>query len=302
MTDPWRERLATLAPQVECLGAPLDDIVENRLASGPVVLVPQLRINSWSDALQASAVAAAANDYFIAEWLPADERIKLAILLPPQAPHHAVEEIEKHGSHPQVAAVLLPLLSSLLGEHAYYPLFAAAEKAELPVMIHPTGAEGLYAGAPALAGGYNFTANERRVLMPQLAQATLNSLILQGVFERFSRLRIVFSGFGVGWLPPLLWRMDMDWRRLRIETPWVKKPPSEYAFDRVWMTVDRPEADGLAARTKFAPRLHGRTLYGSHYDGRPAAVGANGSVADHPTVAGSAADAFRPGLALPEPG
>jgi uncharacterized protein len=40
-----------------------------------------------------------------------------------------------------------------------------------------------------------------------------------------------------------MWAMDARWRALRPETPWVKRPPSEYVFDHVrWSTqpLDEP--------------------------------------------------------------
>jgi uncharacterized protein len=269
MTVPWRERLATLAGNIECRGAALESIRSSCLhePADQAVLVPLIRLNAWSDMLMASVVAGAINDYFVAEWLPADPRLRLAILLPGQSPSHACEEIRKHASNPQVTAAMIPLLSTLLGHAQYQPVFAALESSELPLVLHPTGAEGLYSGAPELAGGHNFTVAERRILVPQIAQANLNSMICQGVFERFPKLHVIFSGFDVGWLMPLMWRMDMDWRRLRIETPWVRRLPSEYVASNVFVTLQGSEQlyDELAATSGVAEKLKSRTLFGSHF-------------------------------------
>lgn len=270
MTIPWRERLAALSGSIECRGAAAKDVIANVLPteSDQALLVPLVRLNAWSDALMASVVASAINDYFVNEWLPLDSRFRLALVLPPQSPSHTCEEIRKHASNPQVKAATIPLLSILLGDAQYQPVFAALEENDLPLVVHPTGAEGLYSGAPELAGGHTFARSERRILVPQIAQSNLNSMICQGVFERFPKARVIFSGFGAGWLTPLIWRMDMDWRRLRIETPWVKRLPSDYVVSNVFVTVTGSHEidEAFPAKSALAERLRAKMLFGSHYD------------------------------------
>jgi predicted TIM-barrel fold metal-dependent hydrolase len=52
---------------------------------------------------------------------------------------------------------------------------------------------------------------------------------------------------GVCWLPPLLWRLDKNWRALRQTAPWLDRPPSEIVFEHIYLTTqpieepDRPE-------------------------------------------------------------
>src|SRR5207248_50761 len=71
----------------------------------------------------------------------------------------------------------------------------------------------------------------------------LVSLICQGVFEKFPTLRVVLMEGGVAWLPALLWRLEADYKALRMEVPWVKRLPSEYVRERVRFTtqpLDQP--------------------------------------------------------------
>jgi uncharacterized protein len=42
---------------------------------------------------------------------------------------------------------------------------------------------------------------------------------------------------GVTWLPSFLWRIDKLWRGLRMEVPWVKRPPSEIVAEHVRLTM-----------------------------------------------------------------
>jgi uncharacterized protein len=67
------------------------------------------------------------------------------------------------------------------------------------------------------------------------------------VFERFPRLRYVFTGVGFAWLVDLMWKMDGYWKTAREETPWVKRAPSEYVKSNVlfssqpFIEPDKPE-------------------------------------------------------------
>jgi predicted TIM-barrel fold metal-dependent hydrolase len=42
---------------------------------------------------------------------------------------------------------------------------------------------------------------------------------------------------GFTWLPSLMWRFDKDWKALRREIPWVRRPPSEYIREHMRFTI-----------------------------------------------------------------
>jgi predicted TIM-barrel fold metal-dependent hydrolase len=42
---------------------------------------------------------------------------------------------------------------------------------------------------------------------------------------------------GFAWLPPLMWRLDRSWRRLRDEVPHLHHAPSEYIRRHIWLTT-----------------------------------------------------------------
>jgi hypothetical protein len=67
------------------------------------------------------------------------------------------------------------------------------------------------------------------------------SLVCEGVFERFPSLRIVLIEGGFAWLPPLMWRLDKHWSRLKAEVPQLRHPPSHYVREHIWFTTQPME-------------------------------------------------------------
>lgn len=182
-------------------------------------------------------LAAAANDYFVDTWLSRDPRYTFAAVVSSQDPAAAATEIRRIGANPQVSAISVPPIAILLGNRYWWPVYEAACDLDLPIFLHVSGAEAIYNGAPLPAGGLPDTYVERYVTLGQGAETNLNSLIFNGTFERFPKLRVLFVEYGFVWPVPLMLRMDRLWRSLRLEVPWVKKSPIDYIAEHVWFTT-----------------------------------------------------------------
>ena len=75
-------------------------------------------------------------------------------------------------------------------------------------------------------------------------QSLVNSMVVEGVFERFPKLKLVLTESGFAWVPSLAWRLDKIWKRLKTETPHLQRLPSEYIKQHIWFTtqpMDEPE-------------------------------------------------------------
>jgi uncharacterized protein len=196
-----------------------------------------LNVSCMAHPQLAAAVARAYNQWLIEEWLPRDERLRGSLVIATQDAERAAKEIHELGSHPAVVQVILPSgARSGYGDPHYGRVFDAAVAVGLPVAIH-VGAEGLGTNPPPTATGYPAYYFEWHTLLPTAAMAHLVSLIAHGVFERLPTLRLVFIEPGIAWLPGILWRLDANWKALRSEVPWVRRPPSEQVREQVRLTT-----------------------------------------------------------------
>ena len=67
--------------------------------------------------------------------------------------------------------------------------------------------------------------------------AMVASFIMEGVAERFPKLKMVIIEGGFGWVPSLGWRMDSHWQSLKSEVPHLRQKPSDYLKSQFWFTT-----------------------------------------------------------------
>ncbi|MDO8208897.1 amidohydrolase family protein [Conexibacter sp. CPCC 206217] len=190
-------------------------------------------MTGWTDPDACAVLASAVNDYMLEHWVGLDDRFKLSAVISTHDAHAGAAEIRRLAGNPGVIGALLPLLDKPMGDRHHHPIYEAAQECGMPIVLHPTGAEGTFTGVPALAGGIPRTYPAWHALLPQIGQSHLVSLAFDGVFERFPRLRVLFTEFGFSWVVTTMWRMDKEWQNFRYEVPWIKRPPSEYVLESV---------------------------------------------------------------------
>jgi uncharacterized protein len=182
----------------------------------------------------AAALASAVNDWLAAEWLDREPRLRASLVVPSQYPELAAREIARLGGHAGFVQVLLPVRSAMpYGNRCFHPLFAAAVRHGLPVGIHFGGAPG---NPPTVAGWPSFYLEEYAG-MASVFQSQVLSLVSEGLFDQFPALRVVLIESGCTWMPALMWRFDKEWKGLRREAPWVRRPPSDYIREHVRLTL-----------------------------------------------------------------
>ena len=191
-------------------------------------------IDSLHNPDAAVALASAVNDWQIAEWLDKEPRLRASIVVPTQVPALAAREIDRVAAHKRFVQVLLPARAQHpYGNRLFHPLWEAIERHDLVAGIHFGGMP----GNPPTPSGWPSYFFEEYVGMAQVFASQLTSIISEGVFDQFPRLRVSLLESGFTWLPAHMWRFDKEWRNLRRLVPWVQRAPSEYIREHVRVSL-----------------------------------------------------------------
>jgi predicted TIM-barrel fold metal-dependent hydrolase len=236
------------------------------VGTGVLVSIQAAAVNGIMDHARAAAFTRSFNDYLVDRWLAADGRFRLAAVVSPLDPASAAREIRRVSRIDGVVAIVLPLLDRLLGSGHYDPIFSAAQKVGLPILIHPTPAEGAISGAPAFAGGIPTSPEMRSVLLPEIALTALTSLVFDGVLQDYPELRFLFSDYGFEWLPTALWRLDGQWAAAGGRLLQARRRPSDVIRERVAFCGPAAVADqdwGQLWSLLASVGMEGSILFGS---------------------------------------
>jgi hypothetical protein len=158
--------------------------------------------------------------------------------VPTENAEASVAEIERRADDPAYAQVfMLTRTSEPLGNRRYWPIYAAAERHGFPSACTCS------APAATLTPGTGWPSYyvEEGAGHSTSCQTAVSSLVIEGVFERFPRLKVVMIEGGFAWLPALAWRLDKLAERMRSEVPHLKKKPSEYIRQHIWVTTQPME-------------------------------------------------------------
>lgn len=193
-------------------------------------------IGVHAEADYAAAVIPAYNDAMAEVWLDADPRLVGSVLIAPNNPRASAAEIRRVGGRPRIVQTIMASATRTpFGDSFYWPIYEAACEMNLPVAMHP-GAEctGI---ANAFAPGWPASYFEWHSNVSQNYMGQISSLVARGVFCEFPTLKFVCVEGGFGWVPHLMWRMDKNWKSLRVSVPWLERPPSEYIVENVRFTT-----------------------------------------------------------------
>jgi uncharacterized protein len=171
-------------------------------------------------------VATAYNSWLHDKFMKASSRLQGVALLPVQDVDAAVKELRRVVTELHMKAAMLPaatVLNKSYGHHDFHDLFAEAERLNCPLAFH---------GGPSKGWGFDYFDAFIKVHTLEHPFAIFNqltSMMFDGVFELFPKLRVAYLECGAGWAPYLMDRLDEEWeRRGERDAPLLKRKPSEY--------------------------------------------------------------------------
>ena len=257
----FRGKGGAVATDVKALGAQVFDQWQSRYAICNCLYGVELIFSED----MAAAVARGVNDWIAKEWLDRDPRLRASIVIPTQNVGMAVDEVERVAKDKRFVAIrVLSMQETPLGRRHWWPLYAAAERYDLPIAIHPGST---YRQSITSLGWPSYYI-EDYTAYAQAFQSQLTSLVCEGVFAKFPKLKVVLLESGVTWLPSFLWRLSKFWRGVRAEVPWVDRSPADIVRDHVRLTVapfDAPANPDVVERMVDQLRSDDILLYASDF-------------------------------------
>ena len=185
-----------------------------------------------------AAMCRAVNDWQRETFTRPEKRLKGGIVVPYEDAAASVAEIDRCGADPDFAQVfVLTRSSEPLGSRRYCPIYEAAQRYRLPVAAHVFGTS----GHPVSGAGWPSYYVEEGAGHSTSCQTVVSSLVIEGVFERFPGLKVVMVEGGFAWLPAMSWRLDKLFERMRDEVPHLRRRPSEYIREHVYVTTQPME-------------------------------------------------------------
>lgn len=190
-----------------------------------------------------AATARAYNDWMYKITRPYERQLRPVAVLPWAHPEAMVAELERCVNQLGFkAAHVMPYVTTknlalTIDNKAYEPFYAAAERLNVPLMLHPNS-------QGELINLYDNFYSMHVLGRPFNCTAGLVALTIGGVFERHPGLRVAFFECSAEWVLYWMHRMDDDYRKMKDGfAPNITKTPSDYIKQNVYVTCEADERD-----------------------------------------------------------
>jgi len=195
----------------------------------------------------AVALARAYNNWFSDRYQGRSRRLRGMALIPLQSVPDAVKELRRAVTELGAVGAVLPANDAdigtrrALGHPDFWPIYEEAERLGVALATH---------GAPSMNLGLNSFRHFAMTIAlehPIAQMIQLTSFVMEGVFDRFKRLRVGFLEAGTGWVPYMIDRLDRVFdgfnRNGRREFPAqaVTRPSDVFASGRLYFSCEGGE-------------------------------------------------------------
>jgi predicted TIM-barrel fold metal-dependent hydrolase len=211
-------------------------------------------------------LSTAYNRWIVEHVLPHEPRMKAMLYLPFNTPEAAEKMVKRFLGAPGVVGFLITSARYQPVHHnEYMRLYAMLEEAGVPVAFH------------AHHNWHNeYTKQLNRFLSMHALSFVLSNLVhltnwvINGLPERFPKLKVIWVESGLAWIPFLQQRLDHEYLMRVSEAPLLKRLPSEYMRD-MFYTMQPMETTNLKLLEATLETIRAETqlLYASdwpHWD------------------------------------
>jgi len=171
-----------------------------------------------------AAVGRAYNRWLIERILPHDERVKGLLYLPFNTPQACLDIVRDFGDAKGVIGFTVTSTRNKPVHHdQYMKLYAAIEETGRPLAFH----SGFHWGDPSFLQLNRFI-SMHAISFVHYSLIHLTNWVINGLPERFPKLKLVWVESGLAWIPFIMQRLDHEFMMRVCEAPMLKRLPSEY--------------------------------------------------------------------------
>ena len=209
------------------------------------------------------ALARAYNRWITEVILPSNSRLRSMLYLPfndPEATYRTVKEFA--GRKGVIGFMVVSTRYKPVYENAYMKTYALLEEAGLPLSFHAS-----YHWNDQLVSLTNRFITAHAVGFTFFNAVHCANWIVNGLPERFPKLKVIWIESGLAWIPWLMQRLDNDFRMRTSEAPSLKRLPSEYMRDMFYTSQPMEMVNNREALELTFKMINAETqlLYSSDY-------------------------------------
>ncbi len=203
------------------------------------------------------------NRWLCERVLAEDPRLVSMLYLPLNAPDDAVRMIEEFGERKGVIGFMVTAdRGRPVFDNEYMKVYAALEERNLPLSFH---------------AGFNWTdrslAQLNRFISVHALGFTffnmihLTNWVINGLPERFPKLKVLWIESGLAWVPFLMQRLDNEYMMRTSEAPLLKRKPSDYMREMFYSSQPMEMVNNSAMLEETFKMIKADTqlLYSSDY-------------------------------------
>ena len=208
------------------------------------------------------ALGRAYNRWLCERVLAHEPRIRSMLYLPFNDPDAAYRMVKEFGDKKGVAGFMVTSARHRPVQHnGYMKTYALLEEMGQPLAFH---------------AGYNWNDQAMGMMNKFISvhalgfvffnMVHLTNWIMNGLPERFPKLKVIWIESGLAWVPFMMQRLDNEYMMRSSEAPALKKLPSEYMRDMFFSTQPMEMTDMAALEQTFRMmKAETQLLYSSDY-------------------------------------
>jgi hypothetical protein len=203
------------------------------------------------------------NRWLTEKVLPeSDGRICAMLGLPFVSPEASLRHVEEFGDRPGVVGFMVATVrGQAVYDDPYMKLYRALEERGLALSFHAS-----VNWSESVFKSFNRFMSVHALGFTMYNMIHLTNWVVNGMGERFPKLKVIWIESGLAWLPFLMQRLDHEYLLRSSEAPVLTKPPSEYMRDMYYSSQPMETVNHKALQLTFEMiNAETQLMYSSDY-------------------------------------